>query len=533
MPSVTDSDTPDRIDIALPYHFTRCMLCGCDTRGNHAVFTDCIRVLYEWHGTVILSDPYSLRRRHVGPEEEDMNPGARIRWDHLSNIRIMCSESGPAKLVIFHVECWPFFVRCFAGTDVVGMRKTGREREEELDLEVIFDAFWKLARPGIPVNDPGKYPYRRPTIEKLSKWAKPFPASRVSVAEASNATDCFGRLSLELREQIAILLYTHDFLTLRLASRAMAGIFDDNHFWKSRFSRDGERGFYRHLVTRAAADAARKGEPVPVNWRMLYQACTQLGSRTQFTIQVWEVIQWIKDYVRASNGSVAEPLEFAGRALQSYSNDCCIPGQRVERAMISPNLAKIAISIVSGPMLFWGSWVGPRGRPRLSEWAKPRESATRIVGIEFIDKDGSRVVLGVRYSKAKKRSAKSLRKELEEYQYGNTALGCPFDGHGVRVLVDATAESLRGFRLRRSWEGISSMNVLRNRMAHPRSLPKLFGFHFIDDRELELEMKRVVEVIATFQGEDLFDLGIKGHHLQGENVEHWHRRYYWGSGKAG
>lgn len=61
------------------------------------------------------------------------------------------------------------------------------------------------------------------------------------------ANDCFRLLPLEVRFEIAYLLPTPEYLSLRLASKAMIPIFESQKFWKTRFLVHCERGFLNYL----------------------------------------------------------------------------------------------------------------------------------------------------------------------------------------------------------------------------------------------------------------------------------------------
>ena len=61
-------------------------------------------------------------------------------------------------------------------------------------------------------------------------------------------THHFEWIPLEIRLQIATYLPTVDFLSLRLCPRAMADIFEDQSFWKTRFFIYGDRGYLAFLT---------------------------------------------------------------------------------------------------------------------------------------------------------------------------------------------------------------------------------------------------------------------------------------------
>ncbi|KAL5336536.1 hypothetical protein BJX70DRAFT_372262 [Aspergillus crustosus] len=559
--STSTSFPPDYyIEIDMSYHFTRCILCGHRSDGES------MRLLYK----VKENDPVTLSgrfREYYGndddPEGTRTSFDKRIRWDIGSKLRIQCSDSGPVEMVMFHGTCWNYLEKCL-GQGEVGDRFSpdGELGDGEcklgFDLEAIFVVFRRIARPnGLSFRSHYVDRFRLPSFEELSNRAKACPQPRVrpryslrrsngvARAPAWNSTDAFRLLPLELQEYVAILLSTHDFLNLRLVSRAMTGLFHDNHFWKSRFKVDGERGFFHHLLLESIADTGPETETgtetdtkakveaasKPIDWRMLYHASTRLEPRTHFVIEMWEILQWVKDVLHAKRASISssssspQPLGFVGRSLQCYSNDCCVPGQQVERARISPLLAKIGILIVSEPT---------DTEPTLPAFTQRRDrTGTRVFGLEFLNRDGSKVVLGTRDLEAKRRSAKSVRKEVEVYENDEKEYRIsPFDDHGVWILVNATSASFRGFRYERVGGYIVTMGVLRDVDAHPKALPRTSGLTAWVSANEELQMKEVVEVVATFENNTLVDLGIRGRHLQGKCASHL-GRFHWGAGGRG
>ncbi|KAL3461078.1 hypothetical protein BJX64DRAFT_261647 [Aspergillus heterothallicus] len=130
----------------------------------------------------------------------------------------------------------------------------------------------------------------------------------------------------------------------------------------------------------------------------------------------------------AKAGLGSPPLGYAGRALQDYHNDSSLPGTRIERADILPSLMRIEIS-------FTASDAYSRGI-----------ECTDIVALEFIYKNSiHNTVLGTKYHKAKRRTPKTLTRELKKYEDDYTSEPSPFHGHGVRVFFGA--RSLSGFIL--------------------------------------------------------------------------------------
>lgn len=80
--------------------------------------------------------------------------------------------------------------------------------------------------------------------------------------ETISQTDIFQRLPLEIRFMVAVYLSTPDFLRLRVSSKAMALLFEDEHFWRTRFLVHGERGYF-HFLTEPQESYQ--------TWRLLYR----------------------------------------------------------------------------------------------------------------------------------------------------------------------------------------------------------------------------------------------------------------------
>ncbi|KAL4781142.1 hypothetical protein BJX76DRAFT_360219 [Aspergillus varians] len=337
-------------------------------------------------------------------------------------------------------------------------------------------------------------------LDQISDLPKLSP--RGSMATSSSFRDPFTRLPFELREKIATLLPTQDFYHLRQASRSLTPIFDDSRFWKSRFWKDGDRGFL-HFPS-----AVEK----PVDWRSLYRATAKAEDRFGMTLKVWEVIQWIKDTLRrVPCAQMAQrPLDFYGRALQYYHNDSCAKGQRIERAEIPVNLTHIAVSMVSGPEI--------HDRQRyIKQVLPPGQPATEITALEFTNTNGSRETIGSRDPMARTVTAEKLSEELNRKERKEMigriknqtpGLVSPFDHHGVRVVFDA--RSFKGFHIRYDSHGISSIGVLQREAASsPFALrlknglllapsPYVCGYDADSSTMFDMDMDRVVEVVGTF-----------------------------------
>lgn len=350
------------------------------------------------------------------------------------------------------------------------------------------------------------YPCREQSLEEFLQGDKEFPEPSSSMMEKTssfyNPTDPFRRLPLEIREKVALLLPSHEFLALRRVSRVMSAVFHDNFFWKSRFRRDTDCGYLDYIVCGVTGLDQSELQNQNTDWRLFYHASMKIGNKFETTIKVWEVVQWIKDFIAARNGLHAAPLWFSGRALQHYHNDSCATGRRVERAKVSPSLVKIGVTMVSSKTVherdkFWPRW-------------KVFDTETDILAVELISKEHEDITLGTRNKKSKNICPRNLDKAMDAYyrqqnirnKNKKAAPESPFDGNGVRVLFNAKPEDFNGFRIRYFNEKISSLGVLWKNIAYSfHNQPQAFGFDANDECifDIGMQMQDVVEVVATFE----------------------------------
>ncbi|KAL4881781.1 hypothetical protein BJY04DRAFT_54009 [Aspergillus karnatakaensis] len=317
--------------------------------------------------------------------------------------------------------------------------------------------------------------------------------ARRNSENAHTETDPFQRLPLELCVMIAVLLSTSDFLGLRYASRAMADIFHDDHFWKSRFQSGGERAFLGYLT-----QSSQVG-----NWQQLYRASVYLQHTSDTTLMVWEVLQWIKDSIHAEQGIHDPPLDFYGRALQFYHSSTTSHSRRVERVQISSrSLVTVGVSFISRQ--------NPSNRSKGDPSAKPRPLLTEIVALELIHEDGSSVMLGSRIQGSKEKDLAALSRDITKYYRqlhdDDTALS-PYHSPGVHVLY--SARTFRGFRIAYNASGIYEIGLLKQNTYYKSAQNPLRGRRGVQCCELDMALRRVDEVVGTFEGRKLVDLGIR------------------------
>lgn len=433
-------------------------------------------------------------------------------WDHGP-----CRSCPTGLFYVFHDECWQYLVQCLGEQGPANherlydvLLKLPPPKGVILDSRAsIYANLESLAEP-LFENPPDKAGYfcKSPTLQDLLNEVSdtPSPTTRLYVP-ISSSRDPFARLPFELRLKIATLLRTRTFYNLRYVSRPFIPIFRDNVFWKSRFSKDGDRGFLHPVVMDG-----------PVDWQSLYRATARCENKFRMRLKVWEILQWMKETLESTLRPDLGPLDFYGRALQDYHTDSAAQGQRIQRVRVPENLVQIAVSMISGPDIH-------RRQRYINQTLPPGQPVTEITALEFISANGSRETIGslgrdpmARTVTADELSGELYRKEITE-RVCNTTKGSigpvsPFDHHGVRVLFEANP--FKGFHIRYDAEGISSIGVLRQgaasspfamrvKMAVSRSKevflaqsPYVCGYHADRSTFFDMDMDEVVEVVGTF-----------------------------------
>lgn len=169
------------------------------------------------------------------------------------------ANSKPATAFLIHSCCWSLLIRHFANdeVDLDRLFEVCRNRSASRTAEGVhdFDSLWSSLQ----------HPLVRPIIRGIGDATKQLSKIQRLNIGASNSTflgpDCFGRLPIEIRLEIAAYLSTADFLGLRLVSRAMVPVFSLQSFWRTRFRVNGDRGFLNCLT-----DDRGKQK----NWRSIY-----------------------------------------------------------------------------------------------------------------------------------------------------------------------------------------------------------------------------------------------------------------------
>lgn len=139
-------------------------------------------------------------------------------------------------------------------------------------------------------------PTKVPSVQLLTRSGRRIPENDTDGMfwRDKPVTDCFDRFPLETREVIAGFLPTASFLNLRLATRAMAIIFDSTGFWKSRFYPNEERGFLFWLLGLQENNPRYRR----MDWRLLYHATNTVrvgGAKFQTRVHIWTRHRWLRD----------------------------------------------------------------------------------------------------------------------------------------------------------------------------------------------------------------------------------------------
>lgn len=179
-------------------------------------------------------------------------------------------------------------------------------------------------------------PTKVPSVQLLTRSGRKIPENDTDGMfwRDKPATDCFNRFPLETREAIAGFLPTASFLNLRLATRAMAIIFDSTRFWKTRFYPNEERGFLFWLL--------QKNNPRyrKMDWRLLYHATNKVrvgGAKFQTRVHIWTRHRWLRDVclmIRdiGSTSSLTQTVDIApsfqkiGVSILKEQKNTCITG---------------------------------------------------------------------------------------------------------------------------------------------------------------------------------------------------------------
>lgn len=249
----------------------------------------------------------------------------------------------------------------------------------------------------------------------------------------------FEWIPLEIRLEIATYLSTVDFLNLRLCSRAMADIFEDQAFWKTRFFIRGDRGYLAFLT---------EGIQHARDWRLIYR-CTHSLSKLHPWLstrrQHWRRDLWLKDvcimtreqnlrlYTQLGNTESLQWQKAAGkischrafhrgllkRANRKLCEKCFAKHEPLTQSVpFSRDVVGLAISVLSDPR------------------SDPDSPLTFIAGLELIyPSDMPNTVLGYRLP-------------------------------GNRIMIDLQERPLRGFEVMIGEGGVRAILPLFDTMSN-------------------------------------------------------------------
>ncbi|OJJ45309.1 hypothetical protein ASPZODRAFT_167768 [Penicilliopsis zonata CBS 506.65] len=138
-------------------------------------------------------------------------------------------------------------------------------------------------------------PDQLPSVTTCREVKEEFPTPSQAICDSMNIIspyDCFALLPLELRVEIAAHLSTMDYLGLRYCSRAMAAVFNNEAFWKTRFLVHRERGFFAYLADNQPNGLSSTG------WRLIYHRTNRVNRYNpawKAMRRQWKTNTWFQD----------------------------------------------------------------------------------------------------------------------------------------------------------------------------------------------------------------------------------------------
>lgn len=231
------------------------------------------------------------------------------------------ANSKPSKAHIFHESCWTVFSQflehdvdldklfevCKNVSSIMRTIKCEQLRMPGITWYQVFDR-GVVSEDEVTLSERHTFPLKIPEIQGLlqSRSRPNFPRMLNKSKRKPHFafdTDCFRRLPLEIRTEIASQLSTSEFLTLRLSSRSMGEVFDNRSFWKSRFIPPRERGFLTSLLKSNQGSDYR-------DWRLIYRCTAKIhledGHLFEFHRQ-WRHNLWLSErYKMTTEGEKIE-----------------------------------------------------------------------------------------------------------------------------------------------------------------------------------------------------------------------------------
>ncbi|KAJ1716240.1 hypothetical protein NYO67_1529 [Aspergillus flavus] len=215
----------------------------------------------------------------------------------------------------------------------------------------------------------------------------------------------------------------------------MNGIFFSPRFWWSRLDINEERDFLYRAV-RDSSDKTRDG----INWQHLYHCTFTFPRNDKFDemVKLWETFRWIRHACLREETAHTPFLNFHGRSLQ-HCHGTRLAGTKVETVDISPELAKVGVSILY-----------------------ENDQYALITGLAFYRQDGSCEVIGYKIPGARALSEKEMTSRIQyRCMSGHSSMSGKLDLRplqefyrppGFHVLMDA--KSLEGFPHNQDTSGI-------------------------------------------------------------------------------
>lgn len=216
-------------------------------------------IVYRLGGIVCLSEIGKIRTTPWGTYCVDLTAEAHDPPEEpvFNNKVVLTLGSNASHVCLMHDACWKIL-------EVYLRRPISLTRLYEVlrILELPATPTGHFQSKHQPPTEATVFPNLLPALTPLPKRSSRVRRLQKACTEAN--ADVFHTLPRELRHEIASYLSTLDFYNLRLASRAMGGIFFSQSFWKTRFECHGDRYFL------GSADGgwpkiSRRG-----NWHLLY-----------------------------------------------------------------------------------------------------------------------------------------------------------------------------------------------------------------------------------------------------------------------
>ena len=271
--------------------------------------------------------------------------------------------------------------------------------------------FWGHTYGGILYFNEDRYPWEddyAPRIDEgdvfkdaqedpihLSNFADIFNSSIENTTKGNHLSikrheDCFSRLPWEIRESIAIELFTADALRLRLVTAAYYPIINSQSFWLSRFQPDGECGYVvEKWNTRDDTD-----------WMSLYRVLKQYDSPAlRNRKRIWRLARSLVRLTNLELQSKDQSFECYRKVLVGEGKFHFSKYYRVTGGLFDWKETGTQTRFRSGCQLITTYTTSlPPGFTEIGFLVLSYFHLTYIVGIRYKDRDGSYIDVGYRPS---------------------------------------------------------------------------------------------------------------------------------------